>query len=80
MRYEDGKKKVAEAIEDFPETFGLRGRGMPQNSCRISTFGSFYGSDGQVWLVIETEREGRWMDVCRATPAELRREIISERR
>lgn len=82
-------KRVQKAIDQFPATFGLRGRGMPKGSCRINTSSSFVGSDSTVWLVLETywdeekcnstlaQRSPGWLDLCRCTVAELRREIIN---
>lgn len=76
MSWQDEKDQVAKTITEFPETFGLRGRGMPRGSCRISEHSSFV-SEGTVWLVIQCLwGEGSWVDLCRTTKTELEAEII----
>ena len=63
-------ERIAQAIAEFPETFGLRG--FPGKRFSLSQRSS-YVSGGEVMLYTVTS-EG--LDFTKGTPAEIRAEVV----
>jgi hypothetical protein len=71
--YEEEKQMVSDAIAQFPPQFGLRG--FPGEVFRLSTTAS-YVSEGRVQLYTQIKKALQWFDFAKATPNELRAEIV----
>jgi hypothetical protein len=67
--------KLKATIEKFPDLFTLRA--FSDKKFRIAPWpASFVDDDGKVWLVVQVDREGTWLDFIRTTESELRQECV----
>jgi hypothetical protein len=62
------------AIAKFPETFTLRA--FSDKTFRIAPWPVSFVDNGKVWLVVQVDREGTWLDFIRTTESELRQECV----
>lgn len=67
--------KVEEAIARFPETFDLRAADWAGLTFRIAPAPASFEDNGKVHLVVQVNRNGKWLDFIRTTEAELKAEI-----
>lgn len=75
MTWQQEQDTVKEVITSFPETFGLRA--FPGDVFRVSEGSSYYSQTYGVMVYTERKLEdGRWVDFCKGTPGELRREMV----
>ncbi|HKV44607.1 MAG TPA: hypothetical protein VJT32_08040 [bacterium] len=69
---------IADTIAQFPAEFGLRA--FPGERFRISRMSS-YASDwpvpGTIYLYTQRRVGDRWLDFAKATPAELRTQVVA---
>ena len=69
--YEDRQAKVKAALASFPARFTLKG--FPSQVFQLSERSSYMSRD-TIYLVIQTEAG---LDFTKATPAELRQELVT---
>lgn len=66
---------LRDAIESFPEKFGLKG--FPGKTFKISRHSSYINDAGEFMLYTMVDNgDGQWLDFAKGTPEELRREIV----
>lgn len=66
--------KLRRVLHDLPAEFAFRA--YPGLRFRVSSQRSYVGESGQLWLLVEVKRDGRWQDFCRETPVTIRREMV----
>lgn len=70
-------QRVADAIAQFPKQFGLRA--FPGEVFKISPFHSYesdYPKPGTIQLYTYRRVGEAWLDFAKATPEELRQEVV----
>ena len=71
--YESQQEAIKDVIATFPETFGMRAyRG---EVFRLSETSS-YCNETEVMLYTQIQKGEKWLDFCKGTENELRREIM----
>lgn len=70
--------KLSRAINEFPETFGLRA--WPGDTFRISLDESYINDLGDVTIYLERmQKDGGWKDFAKGSPEELKRDLVENR-
>lgn len=77
MTYQEEQAAIRQAVEAFPETFGLRA--FPDHTFRLNERQSYVRSGEQVVLVVDIKTPEGWKNFSTGTPTEIRREIPRER-
>jgi hypothetical protein len=77
MDWKEKEKAVDDAMELFPETFGLRA--FPGDTFKISRASSFWSDLEECPMLYTYIRKGdQWLCFAKGSPAELRREIVKD--
>lgn len=71
--WQEDKNRVKKAIGKFPPTFQFTHR---EGLYRISEQSSFMSSSGEIQLVVQVLRDGKWLDAFRDTPVTILRYVI----
>lgn len=66
---------IKKAIAEFPAEFGLNNR---SGKFRFRESASFFGGDAKhtMWLYVQCERNGEWLDYCREPPEVWKKLVI----
>lgn len=66
---------IQEVIATFPKQFSLRA--FPGKVFRCADWPASFMENNQAHVVVEVEREGRWLQFGRDTPQALRKELVA---
>lgn len=78
LEYEEREQAVKNAIAQFPATFGLRA--FPNRVFKIDDAASYvsaYPVPDTIYLYTVVQNGDKWDTFCKATPAELRVQIVN---
>jgi len=76
MSFTEQQTTIAEAIERFPDEFGLCN--FPGKKFCIVQSASYFGSDGlMLYTYVWNDESNKWLAFAKGTERELRREIVA---
>jgi len=75
LTWQEEMTEVAEAIERFPDEFGLRN--FPGKKFCIVQSASYYAEEPMLYTYVWNEESGKWLAFAKGTERELRREIVA---